>query len=117
MKFLANENFPLKSILYLKRLGYDISSIGTDYQGIQDFQVMEIAISEERTILTFDRDYGELIFKHNHRPQKGVIYLRINDYTAEEPGMLVESLMKTEGFIPDHSLTVIDWSIIRQRKY
>ncbi len=34
---------------------------------------MTIAINEERTILTFDRDYGELTFKHNYKPEKGVI--------------------------------------------
>ena len=72
MKLLANENFPLKSILYLRSKGFDISSIGTDNPSIQDHEVMTIAIEEDRTILTFDRDYGELIFKQNYKPQKGV---------------------------------------------
>jgi len=61
MKLLANENFPLKSILYLRSKGFDISSIGTDNPSIMDNVVMKIAIDEKRTILTFDRDYGELI--------------------------------------------------------
>lgn len=74
MKLLANENFPLKNIHYLKSKGFDISSIGTDNPSIKDNVVMDIAIKEERTILTFDRDYGELIFKNNYKPKKGVIY-------------------------------------------
>ncbi len=63
MKLLANENFPYKSIYYLRDKGYDILSIGIDNPSIRDAEIMTIAINEERTILTFDRDYGELIFR------------------------------------------------------
>lgn len=86
LKFLANENFPLKSIEFLKSKNFDIISIGLDSPSIKDTEVMSIAIKEERTILTFDRDYGELIFKHNYKPAKGVVYLRINNYIPDRPG-------------------------------
>ncbi|MBK8553833.1 MAG: DUF5615 family PIN-like protein [Ignavibacteria bacterium] len=39
-----------------------------------------IAENEKRIILTFDRDYGELIFKYNLKTDEGVIYLRLNKY-------------------------------------
>jgi predicted nuclease of predicted toxin-antitoxin system len=117
MKLLANENFPLKSIVYLKSKGFDISSIGADNPSVQDHAVMAIAIREERTILTFDRDYGELIFKYNFKPQKGVIYLRLDEYTAEEPGELIEALINKNEFDFDNALTVLDKNGIRQRKY
>jgi predicted nuclease of predicted toxin-antitoxin system len=117
MKFLANENFPLKSVLYLRSKGFDVSSIGTDNPSIQDSAVMNTAINESRTILTFDRDYGELIFKHNYRPEKGVIYLRLEEYEPDEPGRLIEELINHNEFDFDHSLTVIDKTGIRQRKY
>lgn len=117
MKLLANENFPLKSILYLRSIGFDITSIGTDSPSIQDQAVMTIAIKEERTILTFDRDYGELIFKHNYKPQRGVIYLRLNEYKADEPGKIIEELLNKKEFNFDNALTVLDKSGIRQRKY
>lgn len=117
MKLLANENFPLKSILYLRSKGFDISSIGTDNPSIQDNVVMNLAINEDRTILTFDRDYGELIFKHNYRPQRGVIYIRLDEYEADEPGKLIEEIINKEEFDFDSSLTVLDRNGIRQRKY
>jgi predicted nuclease of predicted toxin-antitoxin system len=75
MKLLANENFPLLSVKILENSGFDIKSIGQDYSGIFDSEVMEIAIKERRTILTFEHDYGELIFKKGYRPLNGVIYL------------------------------------------
>jgi predicted nuclease of predicted toxin-antitoxin system len=88
MKLLANENFPLRSVLYLRSKGYDITSIGTDNPSIQDHVVMAIAMREERTILTFDRDYGELIFKYNYKPKAGVIYLRLNTKRMNRANLL-----------------------------
>lgn len=117
MKLLANENFPLKSILFLRSKGFDIISIGIDNPGIQDQLVMNIAIQEERTILTFDRDYGELIFKHNYKPGKGVIYLRLDEYEAEEPGKIIQKSINKNEFNFDNALTVVDINGIRQRKY
>ena len=55
-ELLANENFPYKSIYYLKSKGFDILSIGMDNPSILDSEIMSISIKEERTILTFDRD-------------------------------------------------------------
>src|SRR5215218_7089130 len=108
MKLLANENFPYKSIFYLREKGFDIISIGMDNPSIKDSAVMSIAINEQRTILTFDRDYGELIFKHNYKPESGVIYLRLDEYDAEEPGILIEELINRNEFSFQNSLTVLD---------
>jgi predicted nuclease of predicted toxin-antitoxin system len=117
MKLLANENFPLKSVVYLKNKGYDISSIGFHAPGITDRAVMEIAIKENRTIITFDRDYGELIFKHDYRPQCGVIYIRLEEYTAVEPGLLIDKLISSKEYDFRRALTVIDMRGLRQKRY
>ncbi len=89
MKLLANENFPAPAVLLLRSLGYDITAIGEDYPGVSDEYVMNIAIAEQRTIITFDRDYGELIYKYHYKPQKGVIYLRLEQYEPAEMGNLI----------------------------
>ncbi|HEV2830859.1 MAG TPA: DUF5615 family PIN-like protein, partial [Hanamia sp.] len=60
--------------MLLRSLGYNITSIGEDNPSISDRAVMEIAESEQRIILTFDRDYGELIYKYNYKPSQGVVY-------------------------------------------
>ena len=83
MKLLANENFPYKSIYYLKEKGYDVLSIGMDNPSIKDSEIMAIAINEGRTIMTFDRDYGELFFRYNYKPENGVIYLRLDKYEPD----------------------------------
>lgn len=117
MKLLANENFPYKSIYYLKEKGHDVLSIGMDNPSITDSEIMTIAINEERTIMTFDRDYGELIFHHNYKPEKGVIYLRLDEYQPQEPGVIIEEIINNNEIHLTRALTVVDKNGIRQRKY
>lgn len=117
MKLLANENFPLASVLYLRNAGHDVVAIGIDYPGVSDKYVMDIAIAEQRTILTFDRDYGTLIYKHGYKPQQGVIYLRIADYIPHEPGEIVQSLLEKSHIQTERTYTVFDGKTLRQRKY
>ena len=78
---------------------------------------MAIAIAEERTILTFDSDYGELIFRYNYKPEKGVIYLRLDEYDPIEPGLIIEEIITNNQIDFTRALTVVDKNRIRQRKY
>lgn len=114
---LANENFPLASVLYLRNAGHDVAAIGVDYPGVSDKYVMEIAIAEQRVILTFDRDYGTLIYKHGYKPPQGVIYLRLNEYLPHEPGVIVQNLLGTVQIQTEVTFTVFDGKTLRQRKY
>ena len=117
MKLLANENIPLASVQYLLSVGVDLLWVGDNYSGISDEKVMEIAINQDRTIVTFDRDYSELIFKFGYKPQAGVIYLRFDEYTPVFAGELVYKIINYEELDFDNRLTVIDKRGIRQRKY
>jgi predicted nuclease of predicted toxin-antitoxin system len=117
MKFLANENFPISSIRLLLKEGIDIVSVSWDFPSVTDNVVMEFAIRNDRTILTFDRDYGTLIYKYGYRPQGGVIYFRIQDFEPNEPALILMNLLKSPNFQFRDLLTVIDADKIRQRKY
>mgnify|MGYP005857755875 CR=1 FL=1 len=117
MKLLANENFPLSSVHLLRKLGYDIKAIGDDDKSVSDKQVIELAIKENRLILTFDKDYGELIFHFGYRPRTGVFFLRLDKYTPEEPGEIINQILSDESFSTENCLTVFDGKTIRQRKY
>ncbi len=68
IKLLANGNFPLAGGEIIRSAGFDIKAIGVDFSGIFDYEVIDLAIKERRLILTFDRDYGELIFKKRILP-------------------------------------------------
>lgn len=117
MRLLANENFPLKSANILKAAGFDIKVVGVEFAGVTDREVMETAIREERTILTFDRHYGELIFRDGYRAPSGVIFLRWRQFGPEDPGKYLAQLLTSTEIDFSKALTVIDEDTIRQRKY
>lgn len=114
MKFLANENFPFKSYLLLKAQGWDIEHIGENNVGIMDEEVIEYSKKEERIIITFDSDYGELVFKNKYQP-RGVIYLRIRDFAPDYPAELLKDLIIEKSLPVDGRFTVIDDRKIRQK--
>jgi predicted nuclease of predicted toxin-antitoxin system len=60
MRFLANENFPGAAVTALVASGHDIVWVRTANPGATDRQVLNWAAREERILLTFDKDFGEL---------------------------------------------------------
>ena len=77
----------------MKSVGFDIKAIGIDNPSITDKEVIEIATEEERTIITYDKDYGELIFKHGQKPESGVIFIRQQPADPLETGKIIEQLI------------------------
>ena len=62
MDFLANENFPLLSVRLLREAGHRVVSIIQEAPGGKDEDILKRAHTERLINLTFDRDYGELIY-------------------------------------------------------
>ncbi len=117
MRLLLNENFPLRSADVLKAAGFDVKIVGVEIAGATDRQIMDTAIREERTIVTFDRHYGQLIFQQGYRPPGGVVFLRWRRFRPEDPGIYLANLFKSDEIDFTRALTVIDEDTIRQRKY
>ena len=59
MRFQANENFPANAVEALRHQGHDVTWIRTDAPGISDAEVLTRAQSDDRILLTFDKDFGE----------------------------------------------------------
>lgn len=77
MRFLANENFPRAAVEALRADGHDVSWIRTEAQGIPDDAVLARAHADGRVLLTFDKDFGELVLKRGARASHGIILFRI----------------------------------------
>lgn len=115
MRFLANENFPLTSIYLLRSQGYEIISIIEKSPGMTDDQVLELAVNEKLIILTFDRDYGELIYRLKKPCPPGVVYFRYAPKTPEQPGQDLIVFLNTEDLSLVHKFTVVESNQLRQR--
>lgn len=86
---------PGASQSYLEEQGYDVKYISGPLAGIPDEEVMDIAIQEDRIIITFDSDFGELVFKVGYKP-KGVVFFRWQDFRPVEPGEYLHELIQGE---------------------
>ena len=61
MRLLADENIPFLTIELLRKKGHDLLAISERAPSICDEDVMLLAEDEERILLTFDKDFGELV--------------------------------------------------------
>ena len=77
MRLLANENFPGLAITALRSHGHDVVWIREDSPGISDHDVLSRATAEGRILITFDKDFGELVFRLGLNAPSGVILFRI----------------------------------------
>ncbi len=113
---LADENFPIASVRRLRSVGIDVVAIVEETPGATDAQVLQRAEQEQRIILTFDRDYGELIFRHRLGRPVGVVYFRYVPQTPQEPGEHLLQLLATPGLALAGYFSVVDRERLRQRR-
>jgi predicted nuclease of predicted toxin-antitoxin system len=93
VKLLANENFPRTSVALLRARGHDVNYVAETAASTADTAVLRLARRERRSVLTFDRDYGELIFRRREPTPAGVVFLPLDPLTPEEPGKIVAALL------------------------
>jgi predicted nuclease of predicted toxin-antitoxin system len=115
--FVANENFPRPSTLILRENGFVIKSIQEDCPGINDAEVIEIALEQNLIILTFDSDYGELIFKHAKDNPPSVVYFKEKGNRPEFAASSLMTLLSNPNIELSGAFTVIEPNNIRQRFY
>ncbi|HEX9023427.1 MAG TPA: DUF5615 family PIN-like protein [Geobacteraceae bacterium] len=92
---LANENFPLASVRLLRDAGHDVIAITETLQGITDTTVLDMASRQGRILLTFDRDYGELVFLRNLPCPPAIVLLRFDPITPDEAGIMITALLSS----------------------
>ncbi len=78
----------------LRKRGHDVVWILTHAPGISDEEVLAHAKNENRVLLTFDKDFGELVFRAGKSASFGVILFRISakspEYVAETAARVLE---------------------------
>ncbi|NWF67012.1 MAG: DUF5615 family PIN-like protein [Campylobacterales bacterium] len=92
-----------------------MKSVSFEKSGITDIELLKWANLENRVILTFDRDYGELIFKYKLPIPKGVIYFRFEPKYPIEVVEILNSIIESGLKIEDR-YSVVERDKIRQRE-
>ena len=77
MRFLIDESADARLAPHLPSLGHDVTLVTADYApSLKDVEILSIAVREQRVLITFDRDFGELVFGQR-QPHAGVLYFRL----------------------------------------
>lgn len=110
-KFLLDANLSPETREYLAtRHGLDVIDLITVRKAaLSDAEVVELARIEQRVIVTFDLDFGE-IYHFAARGQIGVIILRLDDQTVESVNQVLDAFLTSiAGDIDlDKSLVILD---------
>lgn len=87
--FLADENIPFYVVKQLRKEVCKIISVVEEFQGSSDEKIMELSSRNKWVLITFDKDFGELIYKQKCEKPFGIILLRV---TPKSPTHILQVL-------------------------
>jgi predicted nuclease of predicted toxin-antitoxin system len=99
MKFLADENFPRPALLVLRAAGRDVRSVAEESPGFSDEEVAELCEQDQRVLLTFDKDFGELVFRRGLQAGSAIVLFRLVPQSPEEVPSILHSLLETDALV------------------
>lgn len=77
MRFLVDENIGNSIVAYLRSEGHDTVWIKEMGIGMDDLDILKLALKEKRVLVTYDQDFGELVFRRKEK-HRGVLLLRLS---------------------------------------
>jgi predicted nuclease of predicted toxin-antitoxin system len=108
MKFVVDECTGPTVAAWLGQQGHDVVSIYDVARGAEDDDVLHRAFTDERILITSDKDFGELISREK-RPHHGVVLLRLVNPSPTRQIQALDELIKNHaGSLPDHFVVVTD---------
>ncbi|MBX7055283.1 MAG: DUF5615 family PIN-like protein [Pyrinomonadaceae bacterium] len=78
MRFLVDECTGPRVAKWLRDEGHEVFSIYDDASGMTDDEVLAKTLSENRILITNDKDFGEMVYR-NQLEHQGIIFLRLDD--------------------------------------
>ena len=92
LKFIVDECVGIHIAKWLKINNYDAISIAEEMPGTKDSIILNQAFSENRIVITSDKDFGDLVF-HKKLLHAGIILLRLQDESPKNKIKVLGSLL------------------------
>jgi len=115
VKFLLDESAEFRIAAFLRDRGHDVTAIAHDYPASRtDHEVLAIARAEQRTVITNDKDFGDLVFR-DQLEHYGVILFR---FPSGHTQRKIEALGRALASHGDdmHQFIVLDRRGVRVRR-
>ncbi len=105
IQLIADENIPIETVKLLKSCGIDIILATEISRGLSDRSLLEAARQKGRIIITFDQDFGQLIFKEKLKTN-GLILLRFIPKSPQQIAKRVNALLASKIAIENYVVTL-----------
>lgn len=76
MRLCADENIPEDAVARLRQGGHDVLWIREASPGSPDTAILTRAFAGGRLLISFDKDFGELVFRRGSQSSHGIRPLR-----------------------------------------
>ncbi|MBX9899123.1 MAG: DUF5615 family PIN-like protein [Qipengyuania sp.] len=107
MRLLIDENVSRSVATALIEAGHEVERVATALPSARDDLVLAHAIVTDAVLVTFDADFGRMIFAERHASPKAVIFLRSPPPTpAETVGRILRVLASDAPLIDGHFVSV-----------
>lgn len=100
IKFLVDVGVGNKVEVWLNLQGFDTKAVRDLDPRMTDNEILQMAVDENRIVITMDKDFGELIY-HMKMPHTGVILLRLDGYSSEEKTRIIQTILE------EHKLKIV----------
>ena len=111
MRLCANENIPEDCVLRLRKSGHDVLWIREISPGSPDNDVLALAAGEDRLLITFDKDFGELVFRRGAKASHGVVLFRVSQPSGAAVAERVAAVLASRDDWSGHFSVVEDFAI------
>jgi predicted nuclease of predicted toxin-antitoxin system len=108
MRILADENMPGDAVAMLRSRGHDVLWIRIDSPGATDEANLAKAVSEQRLLITFDKDFGDLVFRRGQSASCGVVLFRIAAPSSEVVAVRIADTLDSRTDWAGHFAVVDD---------
>jgi len=81
-RLLLDENIAASAAAGLRLAGHDVAEVSREQPGLDDRGILAWARREQRALVSFDTDFGDLVFRHGEAPPPAILLLRMHPIDA-----------------------------------
>jgi predicted nuclease of predicted toxin-antitoxin system len=92
LRFLVDVGVGKKVEQWLIENGHDVRVVRDINPSASDIDILNVASSEARMVITMDKDFGELVY-NSGRPHAGVLILRLEQADGKTKAEVVQKII------------------------
>jgi len=115
VKFLADESVDFPIVKFLRENNISIDYITEIRPGITDNQVINFANQKQRILITADKDFGEVTFRHK-MISSGIVLFRLAGLSNKDKSILIHKVILEHKGALECNFTVITRNQVRIKK-